>query len=275
MVRRKDELVRRYCDTLFRHFRALSAVWPIGTAPELGDVMLIRDGLLEPRSQLDLQAMGVAVRVDPTQKVYDCTVGVRFHAGASVAADAGSGRGARFELGFEDRASLLFAAQGAQIERVADHVPLEHAIRERHRTGAWDPEYWIVTSRLRARALTVLVAEGKEARVVLEARATATPHATSDLIQMSLGASLREQERIGLRVVGEEESVPLVGLHRLHQPWIGAPRYRARSEHQGGAQRVVGDATRRAEPGGRLIWEERQWREREVKRPGLSGGLSS
>jgi hypothetical protein len=128
------------------------------------------------------------------------------------------------EISFARADAVMFQAGPTTIHEMEDVNAVGIQILDLYRRGEWQDDYVLITELVEAARTTVLIASGKEAKVVLTADAGVELGQTS-LIDSKIGLQLESARNIGTRIVSESGLTPLFRAFAVRKPPLRPGRF--------------------------------------------------
>lgn len=209
---------QNYLNALYRRFQLLGA-WPPNQRVEVGEVGVLEQGAFRRASSLG--RLGIPFSASSAGQVGDfetsegAEISVESGAGGQVAWVEGAPRvGVRVKLAHQG--AFVFNAIEVVEWRIDDSLTVERHVLALLARGAWDPSWVIVDRVLQARSLTVLVCEGDNAELGLEASGSLGVQGLR-LADAALGLRPSHVQGNSLRFLGEVGLTPLYQCLRVRQ----------------------------------------------------------
>ena len=123
---------------------------------------------------------------------------------------------------FGKEVGVVFSARDLAATRIADILSLENAIWDLWDRYLWDESWVVVTELITAKKATILVSEGGQAKVEMQAQGT-VQSGPIDVGNLSAGFTLVSSYGMHTQIVGESGMTPLFRAIRVRDGfWKGA-----------------------------------------------------
>jgi len=213
----------QYAQELWNKFGYLAA-WLPNEHLSLGDVGIVRDGIFEPITSL--ARLDIAFDVEPAGGVSELSytssdkVTVETNGGVQggVATAVGASAG-HVTVNFGSEKSVLFQASGSKVSRIADLQSLGNAIIKRSQQDLWGRRHVVVSDLITVEAATILVSNGKNARIELDVEGELTPTIAS-LGKANVKLGVRYSAGIDTRILCEGGLTPLFKVAGIRGNWL-------------------------------------------------------
>jgi hypothetical protein len=209
-----------YTSTMVKQFGYL-ATWYPGTQLTLGLIGVLQGKTLIPKSSIRTLGVRFSTTKDPTtdkKLQFKSSKSIELHSkikgSVSNIAPSIPRAKAGVAISFGKQTGVVFSASGIAATRVADIVSLENAIWDLWDRFLWDESWIVITELLSSRKATVLVSEGGEAKVELQAGGSAQAGPV-DLGDLSAGFKVVSSSGMHTQIVGESGMTPLFRAIRV------------------------------------------------------------
>lgn len=207
-------LERSYAKELHSNFKEYYANFPPNRRVELGDYGTVKNGIFSrigPGATLGVTLSESQVG-HPGTFQFTSAGNVGIHLGGAGAIAGGLGK-ANAKIEFGSSGGVFFVAAGAEVQEFADMGALRKQVLELFFADGWAPEWALVTRRVVAEALTLVVSQEPGAFIELEASGQAEISLSDP--RAALGVVARSSRSIGCQFVAERATTPFVSLIRV------------------------------------------------------------
>jgi hypothetical protein len=133
--------------------------------------------------------------------------------------------GAGVEVSFSKKHAVLLALTGCRATRVEDQLDLQRRIVEKWEQGDWQEEWCAITEVVEADCATVLASTAKGARIGLVGSAALEAGDILSLAKAGLKLRRAHGKQVGLRVLAQRQTTPLLkGLRLKERFWGKKPK---------------------------------------------------
>ena len=207
-----------YTSSIYNKFSYL-ATWLPNTGIALGDVGVKQGPTFNRMSTASALGIKFGVRTGdhPLDFHYASESGVTLRSAGQGGVSDGAVGEARVEVEFSKSGGFLLRARDCRIDEIDDKVALGRRILAAHKRGAWQREWAVVDSVVRAGRTTILLCHSASAKLEL---AAATPTSTAALTALDGDFSLRAQSGEVTHLIGAEGLTPLFRLSRLKRSFL-------------------------------------------------------
>jgi hypothetical protein len=231
--------------------------WLPGTSVTLGDVGIIRKGVLQPETslkqlQIDFQVHGDAVPDGSFDYQSKKAVNILFKAAgdlnrqfkALAQADAGA------LVTFFQENAVLMQLRGVRVDRIADKKALKNSLLDAvvaaDDQSRWDRDWIVVTDVVTAESATILIAGGSSSSLELKASANIAPASLADA---NAGLSSAAESQVSTKIIAEKGLTPLYRGFRVRRNfwWLYDEVVTATGEVPD-AEELFGDAEPESDP---------------------------
>ena len=205
----------RYIESMRNHFGYIPTM-PPGDDVRLGDVGVFENGTFVRKSHLDHFGIEFEERRDDSTVTYTYGSGsgvnieykAKGEAGTQFTALADVDAGAR--VTFSDEELVLFSATGCREPEIDDKSRVKRELLElvADDSSIWRDNYTVVTDKLIAESVTVLISSSAGGAVELRARGDADSFGRS-VGELSIGMEIAYSENMMWMTVSETEITPL------------------------------------------------------------------
>lgn len=228
------------------------ATWLPNVRIELGDVGVLRGKQFERITSL--AAIGIPFRIRTGNHSiafsHSSKAVVQVHsATAGELSVATVEPNARVSIDFRQEGAFLFQATGCTVAEIENKEQVGRAILVRARTGAWEDEWAVVVTLVRADCATIMVANSSDAHVELAASLSIKE---DNLADPTIALSARVQRGDVTRVVAEEGLVPLFKISRVKHAFLSSLLKRPGRITFGGGRPIARKTTEEESN----LWEE-------------------
>jgi hypothetical protein len=232
---------------------------------EVGAVGIIRSHTFGP--QTTLQELGVSFQRAPgrpsgtLKHVSADGVEVDFKlageppltASRLAQADAGA------TVSFARSGGIYFEAEGCTVESIKNPVTLEQSLLKLFESKVWKKVYFVITELVRAKSVTVLISQSKNAKIELRAQGRLDA-STASLASASARFSVAMERNLSTSIVGQQQLTPLFRASCLRFPLFRAPALRIETRGLQGrkprAAKKVAAAPRLSSLGLKDLWRQ-------------------
>jgi hypothetical protein len=221
-----------YTSTMLERFGYL-ATWYPGTQLGLGLIGVLEGKTFVPKSSIRTLGVRFATTRDPStdkKLQFKSSKSIQLHTKlkGSVTNIAPSIPKARagVAVSFGKETGVVFSASGLGATRIADVLALEDAIWDLWDRFLWDESWIVVTELLSAKKTTILVSEGGESKVELQASGSAKA-GPIDVGDLTVGFKVVSSSGMHTQIVGESGMTPLFRAIRVRKSFWQRTRIEA------------------------------------------------
>lgn len=217
-------LQRRYAEALHENFGSYYANFPPNRPVAVGDFGILTDGAFTRVGSLPesfkLTPARTAISAEGASFQFSSKKGVSLALHANAEASAGHPSGtAKASIRFSAANAVFFAAADCKVETYADELPVRAAILDLFAAESWDPKWTLVTGRVTAGALNLVVSSDAGAFIDLAADGAAN----IDFADAKVAAGLKVTGSASLahQFVAQAGTIPFLQLVRIRRRLLG------------------------------------------------------
>jgi hypothetical protein len=216
-----------YTSTMLTRFGYL-ATWYPGTQLSLGLIGVLEGRTFIPKSSIRTLGVKFTTTKDPStdkKLQFKSSKSIQLHSKVkgsvlNVAPTIPKAK-AGVAITFRRETGVVFGARGIGSTRIADVVALEAAIWDLWDRFLWDESWVVITELLSAQKTSILVSEGGEAKVELQASGSAKA-GPIDVGDLAAGFKVVSSSGMHTQIVGESGMTPLFRAIRVRDSfWKG------------------------------------------------------
>lgn len=218
------QLVKFYTDTIKERSGGFYGAWPVDSSIKLGDYgksngnQFMRYGNVKDDFNINITRQTGKGRV----KTYSFKAGEKVNVITNSGGLVGS-TSATMEISFGGESGVYFSIDGCKYSEVRNYQELGEKIIEVYSSNKWQDEFVIVTDLVTADASTIVVTNGKNATIKLEANVSTISE--SDCVNSNINFNIVSQNNIGLNIIAENNLIPLIGLSNIKASFISSPEW--------------------------------------------------
>jgi hypothetical protein len=218
-------LQRRYAEVLHENFSSYYANFPPNRPVALGDFGTLADGTFTRVGSLT-ESFGVtsartAISAEGAAFQFSSKKGVILELEANAGASAGQPTGkAKASIRFNAANAVFFAAADCKVETYTDELPVRAAILDLFAAETWDPKWTLVTGRITAGALNLVVSSEAGAFIDLAVDGAATIDFAD--AQVAAGLKVTGSACLAHQFVAQTGTIPFLQLVRVRRRLLGS-----------------------------------------------------